>query len=67
MSHPEKVSLRLTQNFQDINRKFEVVTYNQETPLEQLKNLSSKVTVISIIDITAAYHTVVLSKETGKM
>ena len=64
MSHPEKVSLRLTQNFQDINRKFEVVTYNQEPPLEQLKNLSSKVKVISIIDITAAYHTVVLSKET---
>ena len=63
-SHPAKVSLRLTQNFQDINKKFQVITYNQETPLEQLRNLSNNVRVISIIDVTAAYHTIVLSKET---
>ena len=61
--HPTKVSLRLTQNFQDVNRKFETITYNQESPLDQLRSLTDNVNVITIIDVTAAYHTIVLSKE----
>ena len=59
--------IRMTQNFRNLNKTLLNCPINQLNPSAQVRRICRSTKYISIIDISGAYHTICLSKNSSKM